>query len=50
MFSEALTCNETWQLAPALDPRITLRWIMPGHPNVECVFTLLPLSAELIAV
>lgn len=30
VFTEALTTYETWILAPKLDERIELRWIMPG--------------------
>ena len=37
VFSEALTNYETWQLAESLDPRIELRWIMPGRPTLKYV-------------
>lgn len=37
VFSEGLTNYETWQLAETLDPRIELRWIMPGHPTLKYV-------------
>lgn len=37
MFSEGLTNYETWQLAENLDPRIELRWIMPGRPTLKYV-------------
>ena len=53
MFSESLTNYETWQLAENLDPRIELRWIMPGHPTPKYVCVphcqMLPVFCQLVS-